>query len=1100
MTEQSRTKKIILICSAACLILCAVVLLCFFSGSTPDIKVKITEICSANSTVIADENGCYSDYVEFFNAGESFMLTEFGLSNERNNSVCYVFGEIEFKSGEYLVVFCDGNNVPFRLSSDGGEYIGLIDPNGRCVASVSTVATEKDEVMLLSDRGYVLSSKASPGFPNTEDGVNAFLNRHQSNSGTLIINEIFIANRSTLPDKNGNFGDIIEIKNVSDTKISLLGWYLSDSENDLTKYSFPDIELESGEIALVFASEEYRQGAYMQAAFGISAGEKIILSNGSKRVTVVAEDGPDGYSLSRTEAEDGGIRYEIMPATPGFENDESGREAFLLSLTDENPTLVISEILFSNDLTPFCGKLRDVVEICNVSDKTVSTDGWFISDSIDNPLRFAIPSREIAPGECLLLYCEVSDDEHATGFGLSPDEYVFLTSPEFKHGDYILCNSAGRGCSRSRFVCDGEVFYDDTDMITLGYRNTSDGRDMYAKSVRPEIIELSEAVSINTKYLKLGNGSYCDFVEIHNRTEETVDLTGWYISDNPKKPTKAALDGISLKPGEYKTVILTKEPVSGYYSAGFALSSAGETVVLSYGETIVDYIALPELGENASFGRPNGKDYCALLEKPTPGTKNAQETERDSDIPVVSVAQGVYNGIDSLSVELSGKGKIYYTLDCTEPTSESILYTGPITLESTSVIRAICIEEGKKKSGIADFTYIINENNTLEVVTLVTTPSNLWDYNTGIYATGPGASSEFPYEGANYHKDWERPASVSFFPFEGDGFSQNCGIKIFGGFSRALAKKSIACYFRAKYGKGELDYQLFEDDELSCFESFVLRNTGQDWNKTAMRDAMITSIASDYLGLDVQNHRPVVLYINGEYWGVYYIREKISEHYVAGHYGVRASDVQVCTAGGVTCADYQKIIKYVVSHNLSNEEYYEYVSSMVDIDDYMKYIVAEICIANSDNGNIKFFKAGDGKWRWIMYDVDQAFKFPTNPTVQEHLNPAGTGSSDRFPTTLINALLKNDDFKEAFISELARQMNEVWTPDVVNAYIDIFDTAIGEEMKRDAQRWNHKYSSYTSGLQELRDFISAREKSIYSQVKSYFGLSDNEMSEYGFVR
>ena len=89
---------------------------------------------------------------------------------------------------------------------------------------------------------------------------------------------------------------------------------------------------------------------------------------------------------------------------------------------------------------------------------------------------------------------------------------------------------------------------------------------------------------------------------------------------------------------------------------------------------------------------------------------------------------------------------------------------------------------------------------------------------------------------------------------------------------------------------------------------------------------------------------------------------------------------------------------------------------MVDIDDYMKYIVAEICIANSDNGNIKFFKAGDGKWRWIMYDVDQAFKFPTNPTVQEHLNPAGTGSSDRFPTTLINALLKNDDFKEAFIS------------------------------------------------------------------------------------
>ena len=405
MTEQGKIKKTILILISVCFLACAVILPCLFIDSNQKIKVKITEICSSNGTIIADKNGVFGDYVEFYNAGESFMLTGFGLSNKKNNAVCYIFGETEFKSGEYLVVFFDGNDVPFKLSSSGGEYIGLIAPDGHCIVSVSTVASGRDEVMLLDDRGYTLSQTPSPGFPNTKEGVAAFRNRAVSESGAIVINEIFTSNLSSLPDENGNFADVIEIKNVSDVCVSLLGWHLSDSENNLTKYAFPDLSLESNEIFTVFASETYGNITDNHAPFGISVGEKIILSNGDERLSVIVSDCPVGYSQSRIIREDGGVNYEIMPASPGFENNENGIEAFRLSGIDDNPALVINEILFADDLTPFCGKLRDVIEICNVSDGIVSTDGWFISDSEDNPLRFALPEREVGPGEDLILFC-----------------------------------------------------------------------------------------------------------------------------------------------------------------------------------------------------------------------------------------------------------------------------------------------------------------------------------------------------------------------------------------------------------------------------------------------------------------------------------------------------------------------------------------------------------------------------------------------------------------------------------------------------------------------------------------------------------------------
>ena len=1111
MTLKRKKNIIVAAILAGCLILgvLAVALIEKFvgmptwhNGKWENIRIRITEICSANRSIIADSHGVFSDYIELFNYGDTFMLTGCGISNDSAGSVSYTFGEVEFKSGEYLIIFCDGVDVPFKLSANGGEYLSIVSWEGtRISESVVTVPTRADEVMLYADSGYYVSDEATPGYPNTKEGLEAFRNGIESDDLPLVINEIFSSNGSLVPDNDGDFDDIVEIKNISSETVNTLGWYLSDKENERTRYSFPDKDLAPGDKMVIFCSgKSGKNGGEYHAPFRISEGETVVLSCGGKCVSLAVERCPSNLSQSRVIDENGNVSYTLMSATPGFENDEGGAEDLENSVVDKNASLVISEVLLDSDLTCYGGKLRDCVEITNVTDKKVSTKGWYISDNVEEPYRFALPEKELQAGECIVLYCENSDDELATGFALSSKDSLYLMSPDHKRGEYVSCAPAGRGNSRSRYSDEEGSVYLESD-ITIGFPNDAEGKKAYESATRPTTVEISEAVSLNTKYVAGPYATYHDFVELHNNSDNDIDLTGWYLSDDPEEPKKCSLDGVTVKAGGFKVIICSPDGTNvrdGYSFVRFGIASAGETIVLSQGDTVIDCLPMPSLGENTAFGRPDGEDGFSVLSEPTPGSTNGYRVGVAADAPTASIPQGVYDNVDSVTVELKANGNIYYTLDATEPTASSKLYTDPIKLTKTTVIRCICVPEGKNKSKITDLTYVINENNSLEVATLVTTPSNLFDEYSGIYATGPRARADFPYEGANYYNRWERTATVSFFPDEGEGFSEPCGIRIFGGLSRALAKKSLACFFRGKYGAGSLNYKLFDDDSLSCYESFIFRNTGQDWNKCAMRDAMITSLVSDLTDIDVQNCRPVVLYINGEYYGLYYIREKISQNYVAGHYNCKPEDTVVCAASGRTSEEYQALISYVTSHDLSVKENYDYVCSLVDVDDYAEYIIAEMIIANTDNGNIKFFKTKEGKWRWIMYDVDQSFRAVADPTLSDHLNPAGTGAGNMFPTRLINALLKNPDFKDMFIRKMAWQLENMWAVDVVEKYINEFDNTIKEEMKRDCERWNHPYTNYTNGVEALRSFISQREAKFVPQVKSYFGLTDEQMREYGF--
>ncbi len=1073
----------------------------YYNGDMKNICVRINEICLSNRSVTADQNGVFSDYIELYNYGETFSLAGFGIANDTSNGVAYTFGEQQFEKGAHLVVFLDGVNVPFKLSSNGNEYIALVAWDGTVICSATTIPCGTDSVMLYSDTGYYVSDTPSPGYANDSAGVEDFKNGVVDDDPAVIISELLIGNGSVLPDFEGEYCDIIELCNVSENVVNLAGCYLSDTMENRSRCALPAVDLAPGEYYVVFASGKgmtSENGQY-HTSFRVSEGEEVILSRNGKYNSVKAEWLGTNVSQLYSTDDTGRVVYQGGQPSPGYHNTDTGVEEFNMSRMDKNAPLVITELMLDSDETCYGGKRQNVIEITNVSDSVMCSEGWFISDDDDDPYKYALPSVMLDPGKCLILFARKGTGDFVTGFSLSSAETLYLTTPEFMRASSVSCASAGRGMTWQRSVeADGEVYA--AGRPSIGYPNTDEGVLQYESYVRPLEVEISEAVSLNTKYLAGPYGTYHDFVELHNMTDSAITLDGWFISDDPEEPRKASLDGVRISAGGYAIIILStdgKNVPSGYKSAAFSLSSGGETLVLSKGDEIVDSMVMPTLGANTAYGRADGKDGFSVLSEPTPKNRNGSTVASPSPAPTAVTEQGVYDSPSGVSVELAGEGTIYYTLDCTQPTTDSSVYTQPLNLTKTTVVRCIAVCEGKPASKVSNFTYIINEGHELPVVSLVTNPENLWDYYSGIYETGPGADSVFPYVGANYWQPWEKQANISLFAPDG-GFSESCGIRIFGGYSRALAKKSISCFFRAKYGAGSLSYKLFPDSDLTEYEGLVLRNSGQDWNKAHMRDPMITSLVSQYTTIDVQKNRAAVLYLNGEYWGLYFIREKINENYIGGNHNVSPDTVDLCRASGTTSEAYTALIKYVSSHNLSVQENYDYVASLVDVDNYMDYIIAEICMANTDNGNIRFYKIDGDKWRWIMFDVDQSFRYADDKTVAAHLNPNGTGSMDRFPTRLINGLLKNPDFKKKFLERFAWQLENIWAPEKVNAHIDTYVDLIGEEMKRDTARWGREYSVWEDGVEVLRSFIAKREANLVSQVQSYFSLSDAEMISYGF--
>jgi hypothetical protein len=358
------------------------------------------------------------------------------------------------------------------------------------------------------------------------------------------------------------------------------------------------------------------------------------------------------------------------------------------------------------------------------------------------------------------------------------------------------------------------------------------------------------------------------------------------------------------------------------------------------------------------------------------------------------------------------------------------------------------------------------------------------------------------YGRTNWNREWERAATFEFFTPDGiKKISTDAGIKINGGCSRTFPQKSFGVYFRDKYGPDNIKYPLFNSRNKDRFKAVMLRNSGNDCNRTQLQDAIMQTLIIGQRDIDYMAYTPAALYLNGAYWGIQNIREKSSEDYLYTNYGLDSDSIDLLESFNSVVegnnSDYTAIVSYLYSNNLVSSENYNYITSRIDLESYIDYQIAEIYFANTDwpGNNIKYWKSKKpgSKWRWLLYDTDFGFGLYTSPDHNTLTFATETQGPDwpnpPWSTLLFRKLLGNEEFKKKFVDKFNVYIYSTFNPKRVNAVIDSLRDNIAQEMPYHFTRWGGSIGSWNYNLNADRDFGNRRPAYMMKYLAEYFGLS-----------
>lgn len=448
---------------------------------------------------------------------------------------------------------------------------------------------------------------------------------------------------------------------------------------------------------------------------------------------------------------------------------------------------------------------------------------------------------------------------------------------------------------------------------------------------------------------------------------------------------------------------------------------------------------------------------------------------------------------------------VYYTIKGLIPKQK--LTSNLIIDKTTQVIfKTSYVSNSGVRDTIFSRFYVFNSTTKFPIISIAIEHEDLWNDSTGIYVRGKKAQyndSTGHWDSCNYQKNWEKEIFITFLePSDSIGFSQRAGIKIFGESTRRQPDKSLKVIARKSYGKGKFKHKIFEQKKISKHKQLVLRTSGNDYNKTRFKDVLSTLLIQ-HLDLDYMAFQPIQLYVNGEHWGLYNLREKINEHFIAENYGIPKDSVNIIMGKWVKqkgrSGYYMAMYRFFENITEMNEKNYAIANEFLDIRNYINYRVFQIFINNKDSrGNIRYWNA-DGyqkQFKMIVYDTDLGYENAEYNYLKACFSPTETNwHNPTWATLYLRKLITHVQFKNEFINQFAHLMNTSLHKDSIIANIDYLQAIYyGELPQNKEKRPSHLRSvvfpleAWNKEVEKLRLFAKERGTHLKKHLIDFFEL------------
>ena len=459
-----------------------------------------------------------------------------------------------------------------------------------------------------------------------------------------------------------------------------------------------------------------------------------------------------------------------------------------------------------------------------------------------------------------------------------------------------------------------------------------------------------------------------------------------------------------------------------------------------------------------------------------------------------------------LDESLYSKSDIYTIVNC--PEQEFFL---PDSIRHCIVIRAAVFDDNDSCiSPVATNSYIIRalgcDTHGLPVVSLCADSLDLFDYERGIMVPGINFDSLNPYYSGNYFmkgREWERLSNIEFYEFDNTGINQLVGLRTHGKQSRWRSQKGMNIFAREEYGNKRLRHRFFETIPLDNFKHLSLKPYMSSWNGSGCKD-YITGRMAEHLDVESLASRPLVLFLNGEYWGVYYISEKPDERFLEDHYGIDIEAVSIINIWyELECGilnGYYSIYTWLETADLSDDEQYAYAEAHIDIANFIDYYVLELFANNADwpAYNVRMWQLGNGKWRWIFFDGDACLEYMDFDVFANAVYDGDNGyPSNRIATLFFRRLLENAQFRLRFQQRFNELVSTVFAYENTKPYFDYIKLKLQPEVPNQMERFGSPPSSmaewelYCMGV--IDQFLRERPVEILEELNDFLTIDEPQV-------